>query len=79
MTRRCPQKSDLLFNKGIVSSTPAQSDTAFALIGGGGADYLWKPFVSFRAAGDLVRTYFSNEKQNNIRMSIGVNFRIGRL
>jgi hypothetical protein len=73
------QGSNLLYDQAIVSSTPAASVTAFALIAGGGADYVWKPFVSFRAAGDLVRTYFANEKQNNIRISIGVNFRIGRL
>jgi opacity protein-like surface antigen len=67
---------DLLVNKGIIFVAPTQTDTAFALIGGGGVDYVWKDYVAFRAAGDYVRTQFFSETQNNFRISAGVVFRI---
>jgi hypothetical protein len=52
-------------------------DNAFALIGGGGVDYVWKDYVGFRLTGDYIRTYLFNETQNNFRISAGVDFRIG--
>ncbi|MGB8834930.1 MAG: hypothetical protein WCC95_22450 [Candidatus Sulfotelmatobacter sp.] len=73
------QGSELFYNSALISSSPAGNQTAFALIAGGCADYVWKKYLSFRAAGDLVRTFFSDNPQNNIRISIGVNFRIGQL
>ncbi|MBZ5654969.1 MAG: outer membrane beta-barrel protein [Acidobacteriia bacterium] len=71
-------RADLLVNKAIVLTSPEQTDTAFALIGGGGADYVWKDSLAFRVVGDYVRTYLFSETQSNFRISVGVNFRIGR-
>jgi hypothetical protein len=62
----------------IVAPTFSTNSTAFALIGGGGVDYVWKDYVAFRAVGDYVRTSLFNESQNNFRISFGVNFRIGQ-
>lgn len=53
------------------------SSTSFALIGGVGADYTWKKCVSFRLAGDYMRSYLFNEHQGNFRVSAGLDFRIG--
>ena len=75
---RARARADLLVNKAVVFISPEESDTAFALIGGGGADYIWKDHLSFRAAADYVRTYLFSETQSNIRISVGVNFRIGK-
>jgi hypothetical protein len=73
------QGSEVFYNNALISSSPAANQTAFALIAGGGADYVWKRYLSFRAAGDLMRTFFSNGHQNDLRISVGVNFRIGQL
>jgi opacity protein-like surface antigen len=70
--------ADLLVNKAVVLNSPEESNAAVALIGGGGADYVWKDYLSFRAAADYVRTYLFSETQNNFRISVGVNFRIGK-
>jgi hypothetical protein len=71
-------RASLLVDKAVVFTSPEETDTAFVLIGGGGADYVWKDYLSIRAVADYVRTYLFNETQNNIRISAGVNFRIGR-
>jgi hypothetical protein len=71
-------RSDFLVNNAVVSMTRELSENGFALIAGGGADYVWKDFLSFRVAGDYVRTYLFSETQKNFRVSAGLNFRIGR-
>jgi opacity protein-like surface antigen len=71
-------RADLLVDKAVVFISPEESDTGFALIGGGGADYVWKDYLSVRAAADYVRTYLFSETQSNLRISVGVTFRIGR-
>lgn len=60
------------------TSTAATTSTAFALIGGGGVDYVLKDYIAFRVTGDYVRSYLFSDTQNNIRVSVGVNFRIGQ-
>ena len=71
---------DSITNAGLalVASAFNTSDSAFALFGGGGVDYVWKDYIAFRATGDYVRSYLFKANQNNFRVSVGVNFRIGR-
>jgi opacity protein-like surface antigen len=52
-----------------------QSENAFAFVGGGGFDYHFENHLAFRAAGDYIRTYFSNLNQNNVRASVGLAYR----
>jgi hypothetical protein len=53
-------------------------DTSFAFAIGLGADYVWKRYIAFRVAGDYLRTYLFNEHQGNVRITAGVDFRIGQ-
>lgn len=62
----------------IVGPASNASSTAFAMLGGGGIDYVWKDFLAFRATGDYIRSYLFESTQNNFRVSVGVNFRFGR-
>jgi len=54
------------------------SSTSFALIGGGGVDYVWKRYVAFRAAGDYIHSSLFKDAQDNFRVSGGIVFRIHR-
>jgi len=65
---------------GLLLFTPTvNTSTAFALISGGGIDYSWKKFMAFRATGDYVRSYlFEGTQENNFRVSVGVDLRMGR-
>jgi len=54
------------------------SDTAFAMIGGGGLDYRLKNYAYFRVAADYIRTTLFNEGENNFRITAGISFRIMR-
>lgn len=62
----------------IVVPTFRTSRNSFAGIAGGGVDYVWKPYVGFRFAGDYVRTYLFDGHQSNLRVTAGVNFRFGQ-
>jgi hypothetical protein len=68
----------LFVNKALFFTAPKETDTAFAFFGGGGTDYVLKDYLSLRVVGDYVRTYLFNDTQNNFRVSVGLNFRIGR-
>lgn len=65
-------------NLQLSTSSTVTTTTGFALIGGGGVDYVLKDFVAFRVTGDYVRSYLFSDTQNNIRVSVGVDFRIGQ-
>ncbi len=70
---------DVLTTTALSISAPAfkTTDSSFAFIGGGGADYCFKSYAAFRVTGDYIRTSLFSETQNNFRISAGVNFRIG--
>ncbi len=48
------------------------SPSALAYSAGGGANYHWRPKISFRLQGDWVRTQLFNQGQNNFQVSSGV-------
>lgn len=60
-----------------IDPTFATKDTGFALLGGGGIDYIFRYYAAFRLTGDYVRGYLFNDTQTNFRVSLGVDFRIG--
>jgi hypothetical protein len=60
----------------IYAPTFKTNDTSFTFIGGGGVDYRLKSYAAFRVAGDYIHTSLFSETQNNLRMSVGVDFRI---
>ncbi len=60
------------------SPSSATSDTGLALMFGGGVDYRMKSYSSFRLAADYVHTFTFNESNNNVRVSAGINFCIGK-
>jgi hypothetical protein len=62
----------------VFAPTFKTEDNSFALIGGGGVDYVWKPYLAFRVASDYMRTYLFNEHQGNLRMTAGLSFRLGK-
>jgi opacity protein-like surface antigen len=53
------------------------SDTAFAWLLGGGAEYLLTPNWSGRANLDLLRTHFANEGQSHLRLVLGITYTFG--
>ena len=53
------------------------SDRSFVLIGGLGADYRVSPRLAIRAAGDYERTWLFHEHQSNLRLIVGIVFRVG--
>ena len=55
-----------------------QSDSGFALGGGGGADVAISYSLSARVAVDYIRTFFFNDSQGNMRVAVGVVYRFGR-
>ena len=56
---------------------PSTSETAFALIFGGGVDYRLTNDTSLRVAGDYLHTFVFNESESNFRITAGITFRIG--
>jgi hypothetical protein len=58
----------------VQPQTAGNSRNAFMVEAGGGADYLWRPRISFRAEGDYVRTTFFKQSQNNFQASLGIVF-----
>jgi hypothetical protein len=51
-----------------------QTRNTYCIKVGGGADYRWNPRVSFRLEGDLVRTGFFKQSQNNFQLAGGIVF-----
>jgi hypothetical protein len=62
---------------GTIFPSPSTSETAFALLFGGGFDYRLKHYSSFRIAGDYLHSFVFNQSESNFRISAGVNFQIG--
>lgn len=60
-----------------IAPAPSTSDTAFALIAGGGVDYRLKPHAFFRVAGDYIHTSLFHQGENSFRVTAGIDFRIG--
>ena len=53
------------------------SDTAFAWMLGGGADYKFSPHFTGRANLDFLRTHFANQGQSRLRLLLGVTYTFG--
>jgi opacity protein-like surface antigen len=76
-------QSDLNPNSSITNAlaanapAPSTSDTAFALIVGGGVDYRLKTHAFLRVAGDYIHTSLFHQGENNFRVTAGIDFRIG--
>jgi hypothetical protein len=63
---------------GLSANASWTSNTAFALIGGGGIDNRLKSHAYLRIAGDYMHTSLFNEAENNFRITGGIAFRIVR-
>jgi opacity protein-like surface antigen len=65
----------------VVAPLLKTSDTAFALLAGGGIDFpFYHDRLALRAQGDYVRSYLYNQftnEQNNFRVNAGLVFRFG--
>ena len=48
------------------------SSTAFAIVGGGGVDYVWKHYVAFRVVGYYIHSSLFKDAQDNFRVSGGL-------
>lgn len=59
------------------TGTTSASDTAFAWLLGGGAEYLFTPHWSGRANLDFMRTHLSNEGQSRLRLLVGITYTFG--
>jgi hypothetical protein len=59
------------------TGTTSASDTAFAWLLGGGAEYLFTPKWSGRANLDFMRTHLSNEGQSRLRLLVGITYTFG--
>jgi len=62
---------------GAIFPSPSTSETAFALLFGGGFDYRLKSYSSFRIVGDYLHSFVFNQSESNYRISAGITFRIG--
>ena len=51
-------------NLSSLAPTFKTNDTAVAVIGGGGIDYVWKSHVSFRVTGDYIPNYISVQRDS---------------
>ena len=69
---------DIRVNHTVVLTVPEESDTAFALFGGAGLDYQLNRTFAVRVAADYIRSYLFDETQGNLRVTVGIVFRIGR-
>jgi opacity protein-like surface antigen len=59
------------------TGSTSASDTAFAWLLGGGAEYLFTPHWSGRANLDFMRTHLSNEGQSRLRLLVGITYTFG--
>jgi opacity protein-like surface antigen len=57
--------------------TVSASDTSFAWMLGGGAEYLLTPHWSARGNLDFLRTHFASEGQSRLRLIIGITYTFG--
>jgi len=55
-----------------------ESDSGFALGGGGGTDISFSSHLGMRVTVDYIRTFFFNDSQGNIRSTVGLIYRFGR-
>lgn len=66
----------------LINGAPAApslkgSNTGFAMGGGGGVDFHMLHHVALRVAGDYIRAYIGDESPGHLRVSGGLDFRIG--
>jgi hypothetical protein len=61
----------------VATGTVSASDSSFAWLLGGGAEYLFNPHWSGRANLDFMRTGFANEGQSRLRLILGVTYTFG--
>jgi hypothetical protein len=64
-----------------VFATPTSSQTKFAIAAGGGTDFPFANVLALRLTADWIHSTFSDfgdDRQNNIRVSAGLVYRIGR-
>lgn len=55
-----------------------ESDSGFAIGGGGGTDISFSSHLGMRVTVDYIRTFFFNDSQGNIRSTVGLIYRFGR-
>ena len=70
-------ESTEMVNGAPVSQALSGSETGFAMGGGGGVDFHFAHHVAVRAAGDYIRPYVGGDSQGQLRVSVGLAFRIG--
>lgn len=66
----------------LINGAPAApslkgSDIGFAMGGGGGVDFHFLHHVALRVAGDYIRAYLGDDSAGHLRVSGGLDFRIG--
>lgn len=60
----------------VLTSDVTQSQKAFDFTAGGGFDYHFRKHLAVRTSADYIRTYFSSLTQNNLRVSVGLTYRL---
>lgn len=66
-----------MINGAPAAPTSTGSDTGFAMGGGGGVDFHLLHHVAVRVAGDYIRAYLGGDSAGHLRVSGGLDFRIG--
>jgi hypothetical protein len=70
-------RGEVRVNQAVIAASPKESDTAFALFGGAGLDYQFKKTFAFRVTADYIRSYLFDQTQGNLRVTVGIVYRIG--
>ncbi len=70
-------ESTEMVNGAPVSEALSGSETGFAMGGGGGVDFHFAHHLAARVAGDYIRPYVGGESAGQLRISVGLAFRIG--
>jgi opacity protein-like surface antigen len=60
----------------VLASDLTQREKSFNFTAGGGFDYHFRDHLAFRTSADYVRTNFSSLTQNNLRVSVGLTYRL---
>lgn len=70
--------TNILANNVPQISEVKESDSGFALGGGGGTDIALSSHLGVRVSVDYIRTFFFNDSQNNLRSTVNIVYRFGR-
>jgi len=70
--------TNILANNVPLISEIKESDSGFALGGGGGTDVSFSSHLGMRVTVDYIRTFFFNNSQGNIRSTVGLIYRFGK-